>query len=689
MRNDELEIAEVPTDDRPADSWEFDSAGNATRTWTGLRRQVAVGVTFASAIAFGVILVFVPKATLFKPGPLSSPHAQILAGTLTSERCGACHQDAALSPAWGGDTSNERQTQSALCMKCHEQTIEKSLATKAHNLSSSARDQLSAKIRSAAGTPTTASLVSAAWSPKSTLDHENVACATCHKEHHGAGADLNAMTSAQCQSCHSVQYGAFATSHPSWQSWPYGRGGEIAFDHVSHLRKHAKSPADTERLQCDRCHQSNRGNLVTADLARSTSYDAGCAACHDESLGIQVSKGFAVLSLPTIPPASAEGIGWPDLAVGFPDGVLPPLTELLLRSDPEVAKALRRVPHGDIAAIPEDDLDETAQVVARAIRKLVDDVAERGQEAILERLVSSGIAPQTLLPVIRSIPPQWLGESDWFEQFDSPALGIHDPRLFRSAAHRMQATGTQDEMLDEDLLVDDDRLDDGDLLSEDSDDALLVEDSDEDLIASDSEASLLSEPDSLLNDPLSGDPLSDDPLASDPLAEPISPSDQNSAVDPSSLVSMGGWYRDDIQLAVRYRARGHSDEVMASMIETFAQLSQGDPLRRRFFELPSVAACVECHDGATRFPAVWRAAAKIGDRSQFTKFSHGPHLNVSALGDCVHCHQVSELPADGEINEMTSLPEFHPITRESCAACHTPNAAGDNCTTCHRYHIAP
>ncbi|MEO1525052.1 MAG: hypothetical protein AAFX06_06430 [Planctomycetota bacterium] len=662
MRNDDLEIAEVPTDDRPGDGWMFDAEGQGSRTWTGKRQQIGLAATLTFAILFGSAFAFVPRSVLFKPGPLSSPHAQILAGTLTSERCSACHQDAALSTL-GSDSAAHSQSQ--LCLNCHEQMMDRSLATKAHNLPSSVRDQLSAKIRRSGSTT---SLVSSALIPTANLDHENVACSTCHKEHHGADADLNAMTNAQCQSCHSVRFGAFATSHPDWDSWPYGRGGEIAFDHVTHLRKHSKSAADAERLQCARCHPS--GNSLTGgiELARSASYEIGCAACHDEGLTVQAATGIAVLTIPTIPASSADGIGWPDLAVGFPDGVIPPLTELLLRSDPEVAAALRRLPKGDVSAILKDDMDETTQVIARAIRKLMIDVSDRGQDALLERLVASGLTPDTLMPVIRSLPPQWFGDSTWFEESMAPTLGYHTPEPFRLASFGDS---------DEESLTGDDLLGDGDLLDENE--SL----GDGDLLGSED---LMGE-DALLEDPLANG-------SSDPLAEPVSPSDQNWAVEPSSLVPRGGWYRDNVRLTIRYRGRGHSDEVLASMIETFAQLSHGDQLRDRFFELPSVKACVECHASATRFPSLWRSSPKIGDRSQFTKFAHGPHLNVSALGDCVHCHQVNELPSELTLGEpgadATVEPsEFHPITRESCAACHTPAAAGDDCTTCHRYHIGP
>ena len=36
---------------------------------------------------------------------------------------------------------------------------------------------------------------------------------------------------------------------------------------------------------------------------------------------------------------------------------------------------------------------------------------------------------------------------------------------------------------------------------------------------------------------------------------------------------------------------------------------------------------------------------------------------------------------------VVAVSDFEPLPRQSCAACHHVNAAGDGCTTCHRYHI--
>jgi hypothetical protein len=155
-----------------------------------------------------------------------------------------------------------------------------------------------------------------------------------------------------------------------------------------------------------------------------------------------------------------------------------------------------------------------------------------------------------------------------------------------------------------------------------------------------------------------------------------------------------------LRLRLHYQGSGHADPVLIAMIEVFSELGSGDALKRRFFELPSVASCVECHAGAKLAPAAWKADPHFGKRNDFTRFAHRPHLSVSALGSCVYCHQIRPAETDGAAAASTqtvSHPpldplgedghEFLPLSRRQCAACHTAEAAGDRCVQCHRYHV--
>ena len=117
------------------------------------------------------------------------------------------------------------------------------------------------------------------------------------------------------------------------------------------------------------------------------------------------------------------------------------------------------------------------------------------------------------------------------------------------------------------------------------------------------------------------------------------------------------------------------------------------PRRKRLLQNRAVAACITCHPGAIRTHGRWRSRP-LSNLGQFTKFSHASHLNVSELSNCLHCHRVAGKSSSASLltgmlapQSPSSQMDFLPLTRESCSSCHRSGASGDNCTTCHRYHI--
>ncbi len=203
------------------------------------------------------------------------------------------------------------------------------------------------------------------------------------------------------------------------------------------------------------------------------------------------------------------------------------------------------------------------------------------------------------------------------------------------------------------------------------------------------------------DDLLSGDDFlqGDDLLVEDdPLVLGAQPESDNAAAsgrfEPERMLPLGGWYRDDLRLSISYRGGGHDDPVLRSLIQMIAQLPAGDIVRQRLLASRAVSACVSCHRGATDVLPTWRSDPLIGRRSEFTKFSHKPHLSVSQLGDCIHCHRVVSQKADHQpqINLISTGGldhEFEPLGRTACVSCHQPTAAGDACVMCHRYHVQP
>ncbi len=307
-------------------------------------------------------------------------------------------------------------------------------------------------------------------------------------------------------------------------------------------------------------------------------------------------------------------------------------------SDPETASALRRLPDRDFSRINGREWDNVAagEIVARAHRQLLQEIGEDGQQVIIDRATSLGVAPSTLASFVQSLSPQFVMEASrrWFDLVSASG----DPDV-RQVEFQDLATPPASILLaarpNDDLLT-----------NASSDDLLLAP------AAADND--LLDQPSSgdrglLGGDLLGGDLLGgvdDDLLNSDPLAQDPLASDKNFSAGRSErfnadkMMPAGGWYRDDLRLAIRYRGGGHEDRVLKSTIEMISQLPSGDPARQQLLQTRAVAACVACHPGAAISGRGWRSESLIGRKSEFTKFSHSPHLNVAQLADCSHCHSL-------------------------------------------------
>ncbi len=133
-----------------------------------------------------------------------------------------------------------------------------------------------------------------------------------------------------------------------------------------------------------------------------------------------------------------------------------------------------------------------------------------------------------------------------------------------------------------------------------------------------------------------------------------------------------------------------------------------DRTRSQWMQTPAVQACFGCHLDAVSGVPKSRRRQQVGRRDQLTKFSHRAHLNVAELSDCRHCHALpaAGLPSGSPSLVRESSPGFHSwgedssglesygagvnhrgflsLSKQACVACHIPQAAGDNCKTCHR-----
>ena len=205
----------------------------------------------------------------------------------------------------------------------------------------------------------------------------------------GRTFDLTALDNAACQSCHQQRYQSFADDHPDFGVWPYERRTRIAFNHASHQAKHFAEKK--QAFDCRQCHVAD----AIGRMQLLASYEAACAACHDEKIATSVARGVPMLVLPTLDVAALKAAGhdigpWPAAATGDFDGRLPPAMKLLLAARSGGGE-------GDggagcaILSLSDVDPKDAKQLaacadLATAIKTLLADVSQRGPVAVRERL---------------------------------------------------------------------------------------------------------------------------------------------------------------------------------------------------------------------------------------------------------------------------------------------------------------
>ncbi len=381
----------------------------------------------AMALLIGGGLVVLLSANgrnqVIAPGPLASPHAQLFNRGKEVAKCSACHDAADASAVdWTASLASghhKRRAQSQLCLDCHDKTIAPAVALTAHNLPREQLLQLTGA-RSTAARGVVASVVRSALSPGSQL-----ACAACHREHHGREFDLTAMDNTTCQACHQQRYESFATDHPDFGDWPHERRTRIAFSHASHRGKHFADKKAT--FDCRSCHVED----ASGDVQLTLSFEAACASCHDEKIATSVARGIPMFALPTLDVdvlrEAGHDIGpWPADATGDFDGRLPPVMRLLLSSDPAAAKAMATL--GDDFDFFDVDPDNSEQLaacatLAGAIRHMMLDLGNSGTDIVRERMsaaLGGNVTPAEAAGLLAGLSADTLhGAAEWLQQDDS------------------------------------------------------------------------------------------------------------------------------------------------------------------------------------------------------------------------------------------------------------------------------
>jgi hypothetical protein len=322
-----------------------------------------------------------------------------------------------------------------------------------------------------------------------------------------------------------------------------------------------------------------------------------------------MAEGLPLLSLPTLDVEALAATGhavasWPADATGDFEGAPPMPAILLMAADPRAREALSvMAPPFDFYDVdPEDETQiAAASVIARAIESLTDDLADRGQVAIGERLNSL------------------LGRALRHEELEALAS-----RLSPDVAERFRTQSFGNEAATN--------------------------------ASTDDRAALLGK------------------------------------------VPIGGWIHDKLTTSLRYKPIGHADPWLRAWLDVLAEVASGphaaiaEPLLRAAVTPTAPGQCGTCHSierNANGGLAIqWRPFNSAEEPNGFTRFDHGPHITQPVMGDCTTCHRIATGPQGiykGD-DPHRFVAGFEPITKASCATCHTARAAGDGCVQCHSYH---
>ncbi len=693
-----------------------------------LRSKRGRAVVWSASMTVGLLVVaFEGPAvtTLLSPGPVTLQHGEV-------GDCGSCHTSyEGGTVAWihAAFAPLDAEADSEKCLACHEfgQT-----PLKPHSLSSDvlarSTERLAAR-RHARAIPIGLRAANALFGPP-TRAAEDLACATCHREHQGPHFDLTAMRNRRCQSCHAFKFTSFSRGHPEIDRYPYKRRTRINFDHVLHISRHfEKAGREKAPGTCTDCHgPAQDGRMMLVDNFQET-----CSACHLEQI-----TGVAQFGPKGVPFLVAPGLDLVvlrehDAAIGewpeWSEQRVTPFMKLLLAATPGLAADLERLEGLKLLDLTDTGEEDFAAVerIAWGVKELMHDLiasSAEGMRAPLTTAFGANVDRTAVARMIAVVPLDVLraAQEAWFpnlfqevarhrrgERLRIPGPEEPETKEFEAATAAPGVPSSKGEEI----------FSQGDLLSEEdipSDKEILLEEqgsAGEETPSEDEE--IVSEKESLSAEDIpAGEhaPSEEGILAEDEILprEELAEEDRNlpaqeeeevtaPEIDPEAWAALGGWYRRDF--ALYYRPLGHADRFMRSWLDMSGQVhgTQAEAFGTEVFATlsskNSIGKCMKCHsvdrEADGRLNVKWRAAQPPRGIKTATVFSHTTHFSVLHEKGCRTCH-VFDPEADyaasyKDVDPASFVSNFRSFQVKTCATCHVADVAGDACLLCHRYHV--
>ena len=377
-------------------------------------------------------------------------------------------------------------------------------------------------------------------------------------------------------------------------------------------------------LRLPACHVED----ATRSGQLSPSYEAACAACHDEKIATSVAQGVPMLVLPTLDVEALKAAGhdigaWPEEATGDFDGRLPPVMKLLLAADPAAAQAMRTL--GADFEFLDVDPDDPRQLAACA-------ALAGAIKQLLGQLATSRAG--------RRAANDWRPPSDGRYRMPKPRRSSPGCRSIRWRVPRQPGCRTLSQARRHRRMG---------AAAQGSHNAR--------------------------NESENGRPLTYAPAGT------WSRDDAAFAIRYRPAAHADPVLTSWLEIVASTPELDQQPLALAAFKELSSQTAPG---------LCVTCHSVDQTESG-RLSINWRAYDRTAEPRGFTKFSHGPHLVLPQLADCTQCHaidsRVTATATHAGWDPHRFVSEFLPISKSQCAECHTATAAGDRCQSCHNYHV--
>jgi hypothetical protein len=673
---------------------------------SSLRRTRGQFAWILGALTAAVLLLVLAgrsRREWIDPGELTVHHAT--SGT-ECEDCHILEKPASGSLVAAGLLQKRAGDDSQLCLKCHALGPE---PFSPHGAPAPALAAFTSRSKAEKSKPSFLLRAGTAITNMNRVRSGQLACSTCHQEHHGKNFNIAHLSKQQCQVCHSVQFASLANGHPEFASYPYQRRTRIYFDHASHLQEHFPAAKEKAPTSCQACHVPavSGGKMVVNNFEQS------CSACHADNIGKSSPVAFfrvPGIDIGALSKASISIGQWPKDA----DDKMTPFMEFLLGSDTPGGQALAALKGKDLLDLRSASREQLAAAakLAWAVKELLFDFEVEGQPFLLKRLqerlspgqdaaqlaaLAGGIPRAGLIAARKEWMPDLLREIPDYRRGILPAPPPPPPAP-RATAAPVPAEKAKQPSPDSDILGDTEPTTGSTPPGKSTEAAPPGDD-----ILGDSAPAVPSPPPSKRR--RQKKTVLPPPPASPPPKTVAQPKPEIEPAADETWMSVGGWYRPKDGFTFAYRPSGHADPFLVAWLNISAAASSvASGILQNLTNPLGAGSCAKCHsvdgdrNGKSRIN--WIAARSEQNEHPFTKFSHTTHLSLMTERGCQTCHVLNPAskygtyfqsadptnPAGANRDPLHFESNFASLPKMECAKCHTARVAGDNCLLCHNYH---